>query len=171
MGKMIEPEDLGTLVAEKDIPLATQLNLIKRRTERGMTPSQIARLMGLKVKDVKALVKTNGWTAKREVTEAPAQGRPPRPAEKTKARTEELKRLAKEGYSRKDIAALLGIDRGYVDTLCRRYGIRTASQRERVERLYASGWNQQAIADELGVSRQRISEMIKQYGYEKGAKP
>lgn len=170
MGKMIEPEDLGTLVAEKDIPLATQLNLIKRRTERGMTPSQIARLMDLNVKDVKALIKTNGWTPKREITEAPAQGRPPRPAEKTKVRTEELKRLAKEGYSRKDIAVLLGIDRGYVDTLCRRYSIRTVSQRERVERLYGKGWSQQAIADELGVSRQRISEMIKQYGYEKGAK-
>lgn len=168
---MNDVEEHGSLVAEKDIPLATQLNLIKRRTERGMKPAEIARLMGLKVKDVKALIKANGWTAKREVTIEAPQGRPPRPAEKTKERTEELKRLAKEGYSRKDIAALLGIDRGYVDTLCRRYGIRTASQRERVQRLYASGWNQQAIADELGVSRQRISEMIKQYGYEKGAKP
>lgn len=168
---MIEPEDLGTLVAEKDIPLATQLNLIKRRTERGMTPGQIARLMGLKVKDVKALIKANGWTPKREVTKEPVQGRPPRPAEKTKARTQELRRLAKEGYSRKDIAALLGIDRGYVDVLCRRYGIRTVSQRERVERLYGKGWSQQAIATELGVSRQRISEMIKQYGYQKGDKP
>lgn len=167
---MIEPEDLGTLVAEKDIPLATQLNLIKRRTERGMRPAEIARLMGLKAKDVERIVKTNGWTAKREVTEAPAQGRPPRPAEKTKAKVAELRRLAEEGYSRKDIAALLGIERGYVDALCRRYGIRTVSQRERVERLYGKGWSQQAIATELGVSRQRISEMIKQYGYEKGDK-
>ena len=167
---MNEPEDLGTLVAEKDIPLATQLNLIKRRTERGMKPAEIARLMGLKAKDVETVVQTNGWTAKREVTEAPAQGRPPRPAEKTKARTEELKRLAKEGYSRKEIAALLGIERGNVDTLCRRYSIKTMGQKQRIARLYGQGWSQQAIADELGVSRQWISEAVKLYGLQKGDK-
>lgn len=167
---MTEPEDLGTLVAEKDIPLATQLNLIKRRTERGMKPAEIARLMGLKAKDVKALVKTNGWTPKREITKEPVQGRPPRPAEKTKERTQELRQLAKEGYSRKEIAALLGIERGYVDTLCRRYSIKTMGQKQRIARLYGQGWSQQAIADELGVSRQWISEAVKLYGLQKGDK-
>lgn len=168
---MIEPEDLGTLVAEKDIPHDVQLGLIKRRTERGMKPDEIARLMGLDVTMVKALVESNGWTAKREVTIEAPQGRPPKPSEKTLRLVSELKRLAKAGYSRGDIGAMLGIDRGYVDTLCRRYKIRTAKNKDRVAALYGKGWTQQAIADELGVSRQRVNEMIRQYGIKKGAKP
>lgn len=83
----------------------------------------------------------------------------------------ELRRLAKEGYSRKEIASLLGIDRGYVDTLCRRFGIKTASQIEQVEKLYAKGWNQMKIAEHLGVSRQRINEIIKVHNLQKGDKP
>ncbi len=167
---MNDVEEHGTLVAEKDIPLATQLNLIKRRTERGMKPAEIARLMGLKAKDVETVVQTNGWTAKREV-EKVGNGRPAKPTEKTVGRTEEIRRLASEGYSRKDIAALLGIDRGNVDALCRRYGIRTVSQLDKVARLYAKGWSQVKIAEELGVSKQRISEMIKRHDLKKGDKP
>ena len=64
---MNEDVDLGNLVAEKDIPLATQLNLIKRRTERGMKPVEIARLMGIPLVTVRSIVKTNDWHPKREI--------------------------------------------------------------------------------------------------------
>ena len=163
-------DEHGALVEDKDIPYSVQLSLIKKRTERGMSPLQIARLMGLKKKDIQAVVKQYGWTAKREV-EKQGSGRPAKPTEKTAGRTEEIRRLASEGYSRKDIAALLGIDRGNVDALCRRYGIRTVSQLDKVARLYAKGWSQVKIAEELGVSKQRISEMIKRHDLKKGAKP
>lgn len=43
-------EELGALVEDKDIPYSVQLQLIKKRTERGMSPLQISRLMGLKKK-------------------------------------------------------------------------------------------------------------------------
>ena len=168
---MNDVEEHGSLVAEKDIPHDVQLGLIKRRTERGMKPDEIARLMGIDVTTVKALVVTNGWTPKREVTEETTQGRPAKPSEKTLRLVSELTRLAKAGHSRGDIGAMLGIDRGYVDTLCRRYQIRTAKNKDRVAALYGKGWTQQAIADELGVSRQRVNEMIRQYGIKKGAKP
>ena len=163
-------EELGALVEDKDIPYSVQLSLIKKRTERGMSPLQIARLMGLKKKDIQAVVKQYGWTAKREI-EKVGNGRPQGPSEETKWRTQEMKRLAKEGYNRKQIGALLGIDRRYVDTLCRRYGIKTVSQLEQVEKLYAKGWTQIKIAEELGVSKQRISEIIKRHEMKKGDKP
>ena len=163
-------DEHGALVEDKDIPYSVQLQLIKKRTERGMSPLQIARLMGLKKKEIQAIVNEYGWQAKREV-EKLGKGRPPKPAEKTELRTMELKRLAKEGYSRKQIASLLGIDRSYVDTLCRRFGIKTASQLEQVERLYAKGWNQMEIAKHLGVSRQRINEIVKLHDLKKGDKP
>lgn len=163
-------DELGALVEDKDIPYSVQLSLIKKRTERGMSPLQIARLMGLKKKDIQAVVKQHGWTAKREV-EKVGHGRPAKPTEKTVGRTEEIRRLASEGYSRKDIAALLGIDRGNVDALCRRYGIRTVSQLDKVARLYTKGWTQMKIAEELGISRQRVNEIVKRHDLKKGAKP
>lgn len=163
-------EELGALVEDKDIPPNVQLQLIKKRTERGMSPLQIARLMGLKKKDIQAVVKQYGWTAKREV-EKQGNGRPAKPTEKTVGRTEEIRRLASEGHSRKDIAALLGIDRGNVDALCRRYGIRTVSQLDKVARLYTKGWTQMKIAEELGISRQRVNEIVKRHDLKKGAKP
>lgn len=163
-------EELGALVEDKDIPYSVQLQLIKKRTERGMSPLQISRLMGLKKKDIQAVVNENGWQAKREI-EKVGNGRPAKPAEKTAGRTEEIRRLASEGYSRKDIAALLGIDRGNVDALCRRYGIKTVSQLERVEKLYAKGWSQVKIAEELGVSKQRVNEIVKRHDLKKGDKP
>lgn len=163
-------EELGTLVEDKDIPYSVQLQLIKKRTERGMSPLQIARLMGLKKKDIQAVVNEHGWTAKREV-EKVGNGRPAKPTERTSGRIQEIRRLASEGYSRKDIAALLGIDRGNVDALCRRYGIKTVSQLDKVAKLYAKGWSQVKIAEELGVSKQRISEMIKRHDLKKGDKP
>ena len=163
-------DELGALVEDKDIPYSVQLQLIKKRTERGMSPLQIARLMGLKKQDIQAVVKEHGWSAKREI-EKVGNGRPPRPSEKTEWRMQEMKRLAHEGYNRKQIGALLGIDRSYVDTLCRRYGIKTVSQLEQIEKLYTKGWSQVKIAEELGVSKQRISEMIKRHDLKKGAKP
>lgn len=162
-------EELGALVEDKDIPYSVQLSLIKKRTERGMSPLQIARLMGLKKKDIQAVVKEHGWTAKREI-EKVGNGRPAKPTEKTAGRTEEIRRLASEGYSRKDIAALLGIDRGNVDALCRRY-VKTSSQLEQVEKLYSKGWTQMKIAEELGISRQRVNEIVKRHDLKKGAKP
>lgn len=163
-------EEFGALVEDKDIPRSVQLSLIKRRTERGMKPVEIARLMGLQKQDIQAVVKQHGWTAKREI-EATGDGRPPRPTEKTEERTKELKRLAKEGYSRKDIASLLGIERGYVDTLCRRYNVRTSSQIEQIANLYAKGWSQIKIAEHLGVSRQHVNERIKRHNLQKGERP
>lgn len=135
-----------------------------------MSPLQIARLMGLKKKDIQAVVTEHGWTAKREV-EKQGNGRPAKPTERTSGRVEEIRRLASEGYSRKDITALLGIDRGNVDALCRRYGIKTVSQLDKVAKLYAKGWSQVKIAEELGVSKQRVNEIVKHHDLKKGDKP
>ena len=163
-------DEHGALVEDKDIPYSVQLQLIKKRTERGMSPVQIARLMGLKKKDIQAVVNENGWTAKREI-EKQGNGRPAKPTERTSGRVEEIRRLASEGYSRKDIAAWLGIDRGNVDALCRRYGIKTVSKLDKVAKLYAKGWTQMKIAEELGISRQRVNEIVKRHDLKKGAKP
>lgn len=119
---------------DKDIPLAVQLKLIQRRTERGMKPAEIARLMGLKVKDVKTTIKVNGWTAKRDITPEPLRGRPAGQTEKTESRVSEIRRLTKEGYARKDIAAMLGITRENVDTLCRRFNVRPVSQKRKIQK-------------------------------------
>ena len=163
-------DEHGALVEDKDIPYSVQLSLIKKRTERGMSPLQIARLMGLKKKDIQAVVNEHGWTPKREV-EKQGNGRPAKPTARTTGRVGEIRRLASEGYSRKDIASLLGIDRGNVDALCRRYGIKTPSQLDKIASLYAKGWSQVKIAEHLGVSKQRINEVIKVHNLQKGAKP
>lgn len=167
---MTTEQDLGALVAEKDIPQDVQYGLIKRRTERGMTPVQIARLMGLTTKDVKAIIKTNGWAVKRELYDDTKRGRPSIDPASPKGRVSEVRRLAKEGYVRKDIAETLGISQSHVNLLCRRYNIRTAGQKERVERMYGKGSTQEEIANQLGIPKFYIDKMIQKYDIKKGAK-
>lgn len=163
-------EEFGALVEDKDIPRSVQLSLIKRRTERGMKPVEIARLMGLQKQDIQAVVKQHGWTAKREI-EKEIKFKPRSSKQEMEHRAQKMRRLAKEGYSRKEIGALLGIDRIYVDTLCRRYNIRTSSQIEQIANLYAKGWSQIKIAEHLGVSKQHVNERIKRHNLQKGERP
>lgn len=134
---MTTEQDLGALVAEKDIPQSVQHGLIKRRTERGMTPGQIARLMGLDAKDVKALVKTNGWVAKRELhNESQTDHRALEQSRKENEIAIVVRNLAERGSSRQEVADITGKNRGYINEIARMYDIKfPADRRVRLENI------------------------------------
>lgn len=132
MGKMNEPEDLGTLVAEKDIPLATQLNLIKRRTERGMKPVEIARLMGIPLVTVRSIVKTNGWHPKRDIE----------PVEETTERLSQdnrkyyvdmIRHLSAQSRTADEIAVQLQITSAHVRAIARQEGIKLPRPKPKIK--------------------------------------
>ena len=186
---MTEPDELGIIVAEKDIPLATKLNLIKRRTERGLTPIQIARIMDMAEIDVQTIVKTNGWTPKREISQEQNE-LDSKDAARNKRRDEManlIRKLAERGMSRQDVADITGKSRTKVNETARTYGIKfEADQRDRREKrqiqakyrskefyeevvtLRAKGWSILGIGRELGVSRATVKKCIEHF--QKGGK-
>ena len=177
---MNEPEDLGTLVAEKDIPLATQLNLIKRRTERGLSPAHIARIMGLEEAEVQAIIQANGWAPKRKVSKEHRLD--DHAAAQVKKRDEVadiIRNLAERGMTRQDVADITGKSRDHVNLIARTYGIKfEADQRERREKravkakyrsrafykdvmtLRDKGWSVVRISHELGVSHETVRKCM-----------
>ncbi|KGI85379.1 hypothetical protein JY98_03705 [Exiguobacterium mexicanum] len=115
---MNEPEDLASLVAEKDIPLATQLNLIKRRIERGMKPVEIARLMGIPLVTVRSIVKMNGWHPKRDIE--PVEETTERPSQENRNYyVDMIRHLSAQNRTSDEIAVQLQITSAHVRAIAR----------------------------------------------------
>lgn len=175
-------EELGALVEDKDIPYSVQLQLIKKRTERGMSPLQIARLMGLKKVVVQQIVDEHGWKAKRKL-EKERKG-----TKKTDAQLERehlirsVREYAKEGMSVSEISEKLNKPPHHIRNLGSQYNIKfqrpkpTKLQKYRslffyngLKQLEAKGFTEKRMAIELKTSEQTVRDCFK--FFEKGAKP
>ena len=172
-------DERGALVEDKDIPYSVQLQLIKKRTERGMSPLQIARLMGLKKKEIQAVVNEHGWQAKREVEEERKGAR------KTEAQIERerlarrVRQYAEKGMTRMEIAEKVGKSPDYIKNLGAQHSIkfkRPKSAKYRslffyndLKQLEAKGLTKKQMAIELKTSEQTVRDCFN--FFEKGDKP
>lgn len=97
---------------DKEIPLPMQLALIKRRTERGMRPNEIARLMDLDKKFVAKTIRSNGWKPKRDIVnkanETRSQARP-NARYRSKELHQSIEALTASGHSVSKTAKELGV--------------------------------------------------------------
>lgn len=176
----MEHEAYGPLVEDKDIPLDVQLRLIKKRTERGMSPLHISRLMNLKERDVERVIETHGWVAERPVDEVENEEPVKTPSQLERERLAPIIRnLAEKGMSRQEIADVLGKTRDYVNETARRFQIPIQVTRNyksvrpakyRSESFYRDirtkldeGRTRASIAKELKVSGDTIYKCIRYF--------
>lgn len=173
-------DEHGALVEDKDIPYSVQLQLIKKRTERGMSPLQIARLMGLKKVAVQKIVAEHGWKPRRKVEDEPKE------RQKTQAQLERerlaniARELAQRGMSRQEVADIIGKSRDYLNSMASQYSIRfkdnviearykSVEFYKQLKTLEKQGMYKRQMAKELGVSEQSVRNCYN--FFEKGAKP
>ena len=173
-------DEFGALVEDKDIPYSVQLQLIKKRTERGMSPLQIARLMGLKKVVVQKIVAKHGWKPRRKVEDEP------RERQKTQAQLEReqlagiMRGLAQRGMTRQEAADIIGKSRDYVKNVAAQYNIHFKTARrearyksiefyEQLKTLEEQGMNKRQMGTELGVSEQSVRDCYN--FFEKGVLP
>ena len=175
-------DEHGALVEDKDIPYSVQLQLIKKRTERGMSPVQIARLMGLKKVAVQRIVAEHGWKPRRKVEPEPKK-RQKTQVQLERERLADIARiLAQRGKTRQETADIIGKSLDYVHGLAVQYNIKfqrsklTKLQKYRSlffyndsKQLEAKGFTEKQMAIELKTSEQTVRDCFE--FFEKGAKP
>lgn len=173
-------DEFGALVEDKDIPYNVQLQLIKKRTERGMSPLQIARLMGLKKVAVQQIVAEHGWKPRRKVEDEPKERQKTQVQLERERLADIARSLAQKGMTRQETADIIGKSLDYVNGMAAQYNIRFKSARKegvyksvdfynRLKGLEKRGLSKVQMSKEIGFSIQTIRDCYN--FFEKGVLP
>lgn len=179
-------DEHGTLISERNIPRDVQLALIKKRTERGMRPRQIATLMGLDLDMVQDAIDENGWTPHRKITKPEAIDRKANKAfEEELALANMIRKLAERNMSRQDVADIIGKSRERMNQIARTHKIpfphddiarkergarrsesalyRSEAFHSDIMKMRAKRMSVRLIAEELGCSEYTIENCIRYF--------